>query len=169
MPLSRFAILEYPDKRLRQVAPPITHFDEALRHTVAQLFDQMYADDGVGLAATQVGLPLRLFVMDCSQDKSRPVCMINPEIIEASNPQISEEGCLSFPKVYTQIHRPAHVIVRYQDEWGEVKTYTADDLEAHCIHHERDHLDGILFIDHLSVLKRQWLLKKLDKARRQAG
>lgn len=164
--MSTLTILEYPDKRLRKVAVPVTTFDDSLRQTVAQLFLKMAEDDGVGLAAPQVGISLRMFVMDCSRDRTRPFCMINPEIVATTNEEISEEGCLSFPNLYAKVKRANQLTVQYQDEWGEAHTLTAEGLEAHCIQHENEHLDGILFVDHLSSLKRQWLLKKLDKSRR---
>lgn len=167
--MSTLAILEYPDKRLRKVASPVTTFDDALRSTIDQLILKMREDDGAGLAAPQVGISLRLFVMDCSRDYNQPICMINPVILSATDEQISEEGCLSFPNVYTKIMRPTHIVVQYQDEWGEMHTRTAEGLEAHCVHHENDHLDGVLLIDRLSTLKREWFLKKLQKLRRQAS
>ena len=167
--MSTLAILEYPDKRLRKATTPITQFDDPLRNAVAQLFHTMYTDEGVGLAAPQVGLSLRLFVMDCSRDKSRPFAMINPVILSSTDEGISEEGCLSFPNIYTKVKRAGQLVVQYLDAWGETQSLTTEGLEAHCIQHEIDHLNGVLFIDHLSGLKRQWLLKKLEKSRRLAG
>jgi peptide deformylase len=167
--MSTLTILVYPDKRLKKPALPVTTFDDSLRQTVSQLFLKMAEDQGVGLAATQVGLSLRIFVMDCSHDQSRPFCMINPQILSASDEQISEEGCLSFPGIYIKVKRANKVTVQYQNEWGETHTLTTENLEAHCIQHEMEHLDGIVFIDHLSPLKRQWTLKKLAKTQRLAG
>ncbi len=161
--MSSLKILTYPHKGLRDSAAKITTFDDALRQNVKQLFDKMYADQGCGLAATQVGMALRLFVMDVSAQQDKPQCFINPEIISKEGEAISEEGCLSFPGVYTKVVRAKIVTVRYFDEYGIEHTQTADGLAAHCIQHESEHLDGVLFIDHLSKLKRMLLLKKVEK------
>lgn len=161
--MSSLKILTYPHKGLRDSAAKITTFDDALRQNVKQLFDKMYADQGCGLAATQVGMALRLFVMDVSAQQDKPQCFINPEIISKEGEAISEEGCLSFPGVYTKVVRAKIVTVRYFDEHGIEHTQTADGLAAHCIQHESEHLDGVLFIDHLSKLKRMLLLKKVEK------
>jgi peptide deformylase len=164
--MSTLKILEYPHKGLREVAPIVTTFDDALRQTINQMFAMMYEDRGCGLAATQVGLPLRLFVMDVSQKQDQPLCFINPEIISKVGDSISEEGCLSFPGVYAKVNRAAEVTVRYHDQDGKEHSLTANGLAAHCIQHESEHLDGILYIDLLSKLKRMMLLKKLDKLQR---
>ncbi len=166
--MSTLSVLQYPHKGLREVAPLITVFDDGLRQKVKEMFDTMYQDNGVGLAATQVGLALRLYVMDASPHQNQPLCLINPEVIAAVGEVESEEGCLSFPGVYAKVIRAREVTVQYQDEYGNSHTLTADGLMANCIQHELDHLNGVLFIDHLSKLKRERLLKKLEKIKRVA-
>ncbi len=161
--MSSLKILTYPHKGLRETAAKITTFDDALRQNVKMMFDKMYAEQGCGLAATQVGLALRCFVMDVSAQQDKPECFINPEIIHKEGESISAEGCLSFPGVDTKVLRAKIITVRYFDEHGNEHTQTADGLAAHCIQHESEHLDGVLFIDHLSKLKRMMLLKKVEK------
>ncbi len=167
--MSSFKILIYPDKKLREVAAPITTFDDALRNHVNALLKMMYEDQGCGLAATQIGLPLRLFVMDTSPQQNQPQCFINPEIIQKHGEAISEEGCLSFPGSYAKVIRAKEILVRYFDEFGQEHTQEASGLASHCIQHESEHLEGILFIDHLSKLKRMMLLKKVEKYLRAAS
>lgn len=159
-------ILQYPDKRLRLVKEPVKTFDAALRQSVKDMFETMYQGHGVGLAATQVNLPYRLFVMDISSDQSQPLCLVNPEILEKEEDVLLEEGCLSFPGVYAKVKRAKKIRVRYQDEHGNVHEQEATGLFGHCIQHELDHLEGILFVDHLSRLKKALLLKKLEKIQR---
>ena len=167
--MSSLKILEYPHKSLRTATEPVIVFDENLKHQIKEMFALMYQEDGVGLAATQVGLPLRLFVSDCSRDQSQPICFINPEIIRQEGIADSDEGCLSFPGVYAKIPRAPVITVRYQNENGESVTLEAQGLLAFCIQHELEHLDGKVFIDNLSKLKRDRLLKKLHKTQRLAG
>ncbi|MBN9289272.1 MAG: peptide deformylase [Gammaproteobacteria bacterium 39-13] len=167
--MSTLKILKYPQKGLREIAPIVTQFDDALRQTVKEMFEKMYADQGCGLAATQLGLSLRLFVMDTSPQQNQPICIINPEIISKEGESISEEGCLSFPGVYARVMRATKVTVNYQDEFGQPQTMTADGLTSHCIQHESEHLDGVLFIDHFSKLKRMMMLKKLEKVQKAAA
>lgn len=156
-------VYQYPHKVLREVTPPVTAFDETLKDTVKQMLALMYHDDGCGLAAPQVGLTLRLFVMDVSKDSSQPQCFVNPEILESEGEVAREEGCLSLPGVYAKVTRAEKITVRYQDEHGQSHTLTTNGLSAHCIQHELDHLNGILNIDRLSKLKRALMLKKLEK------
>ncbi len=164
--MSSLKILTYPHKGLREVTPLVSLFDDALRQNVKQLFETMYQDEGCGLAATQVGLNIRLFVMDVSPQQDKPQCFINPEILSKSGESISQEGCLSFPGVYAKVKRATEVTLRYQDEFGQEHTWDADGLAAHCIQHEIEHLDGVVFIDHFSKLKQMMMLKKLEKTLR---
>ena len=161
-------VLEYPDKRLRNIAQPVLQFDEALSSIVADMFETMYAENGVGLAATQVNIHQRIIVMDVTDDRTAPLCLINPEILQREGTQYEFEGCISFPTVYDRVERAANVRVRAFDSEGSIIELDAKELLAVCIQHELDHLNGILFIDHLSRLKQQRLCKKLDKARSQA-
>lgn len=156
-------ILEYPDKRLLQVCKPVTAFDAPLRDLVQNLFALLKHHEGVGLAAIQVGVPLRLFVMDCSYHQNEPMCLINPQITHKEGLGESEEGCLSLPGIYLKINRATTVTVDYQDVDGKKQTLTKNGLDAFCIQHETEHLDGILNISHLSKLKRAMVLKKMQK------
>jgi peptide deformylase len=167
--MSTLKVYQYPHKVLREVAPPIVNFDDALRSTIKEMIALMYQDDGCGLAAPQVGLTLRLFVMDVSKDANQPQCFVNPEILESEGSIAREEGCLSLPGVYAKVTRAEKITVRYQDEHGQSHTLTTDGLGAHCIQHELDHLNGILNIDRLSKLKRTLLLKKLEKLQKAAS
>lgn len=162
-------ILLYPNPALRQITPPVTQFDDTLRQTIKQMFAIMYRDDGAGLAAPQLGLSLRLFVMDVSYQQNQPLCFINPEIIAKEGMIEREEGCLSFPGVYAKVPRALSVTLQYQDEYGKAHTLVADKNMAHCIQHELDHLNGILHIDYLSKLKQSRLLKKMGKLLREAN
>ncbi|MCS5709812.1 peptide deformylase [Candidatus Berkiella aquae] len=159
-------IYHYPHKVLREVTPVITVFDDKLETTTKQMIETMYAGDGCGLAAPQVGLSLRLFVMDISKEANQPQCFINPEILESEGAIAREEGCLSLPGVYAKIERAAKITVRYQDVKGQSHTISVDGIAAHCIQHELDHLNGVLNIDRLSKLKRALLLKKLEKVQK---
>jgi len=183
-------IIEAPDARLRQISAPVTQFDAALKTLVADMFETMYDAPGIGLAAIQVGVPLRVIVMDlqepdeeaepetCEDDECghqhRPVkrvprVFINPEISAPSAEQsVYSEGCLSVPDIYAEVERPAAVHLRWQDAEGARHEEAMTGLMATCIQHELDHLEGILFIDHLSRLKRNMALKKLEKARKAA-
>jgi len=161
-------ILKFPDPRLRTRARPVTEFDDDLRRLVADMFETMYEAPGIGLAATQVDVHKRLLVMDVSEDKSRPRVLINPEILEAEGEEEMDEGCLSVPGYYETVRRAERVRVRAQDERGEWFEIEADGLEAVCIQHEMDHLEGKLFVDYLSSLKRDRIRKKLEKQKKQA-
>jgi len=162
-------ILIYPDDRLRTVAKPIEQFDANLEPLVADMFETMYAHRGIGLAATQIDVHQRLFVTDCSEDKSDPRVFVNPVIISAEGEVASEEGCLSIPDVTETIKRAETITVRARDQYGKEFELTTDGLMAICIQHELDHLNGKLFVDYLSSLKRQRIRKKLDKRRRLTG
>ena len=162
-------ILEFPDPRLRTVAKPVAQVDDALRKLVEDMFHTMYEAPGIGLAATQVDVHLRLLVLDTSEDKSSPMVFINPEILESKGSQVYQEGCLSVPGIYADVTRAESVTVRALDRDGKSFELAADGLLAVCIQHEMDHLDGKLFVDYLSPLKREMVRKKLAKARRQAA
>ena len=162
-------ILEYPDPRLRTKARPVTAFDAALKRRIDDLFDTMYAAPGIGLAATQVDWHQRLVVIDISKDQSGREVFINPEILQLEGEATGEEGCLSVPGIYDDVARAERVRVRYQDAGGTVIERDLDGMLAVCLQHELDHLDGKLFVDYLSELKRQRIRKKLDKERREHG
>ncbi|TMM48855.1 peptide deformylase [Qipengyuania marisflavi] len=183
-------ILEVPDPRLKTVSQPVTVFDDELKTLVEDMFETMYAAPGIGLAAIQVGVPSRVLVMDlqpededaepeaCSHDghahthqpvKREPRIFINPEILDPAEELATyQEGCLSVPEIYADVDRPATCRVRWQDLSGTVHEEQMDGLMATCIQHEMDHLEGVLFIDHLSRLKRNMALKKLKKMREYA-
>lgn len=160
-------ILQFPDQRLRQVAAPVAEVDAEVRALADDLLETMYAAPGIGLAATQVGIDRRVCVIDVSEDKDEPRVLINPEILWREGSAESEEGCLSIPDVHEKVRRAERVGVRALDREGEPFELAADDLLAVCIQHEVDHLDGRLFIDHLSLLKRQRIEKRLAKQRRR--
>ncbi len=190
MVMAILEILEAPDPRLKTVSKPVDTFDEQLKVLVDDMFETMYAANGIGLAAIQVGVPLRLLVIDlqpedpdaepepCDHDghhhhhqptKREPRVFVNPEILDPSAETKSyQEGCLSVPDIYADVDRPATCRVRWQDLDGNVHEEAMDGLMAVCIQHEMDHLNGVLFIDHLSRLKRSMALKKLQKARQAA-
>ena len=161
-------ILEYPDPRLRTVAQPVAEVTEETRRLVDDMLETMYAAPGVGLAATQVDVHLRVIVTDVSETKDEPLCLINPEITERGGQELGEEGCLSVPGVTESVERAAHIRVRALDRNGETVEMEADGLLAVCIQHEMDHLEGKLFVDYLSELKRQRIKKKLTKSRKRS-
>ncbi|KFN50815.1 hypothetical protein N790_04970 [Arenimonas malthae CC-JY-1] len=164
--MAKLPILEFPDPRLRTVAKPVGQVDDALRTLVDDMFETMYAAPGIGLAATQVDVHVRLLVLDVSEDKSRPMVFINPEILSADGHQVYQEGCLSVPGIYADVKRANQVRVRALDRNGEVFELDADGLLAVCIQHEMDHLAGKVFVDYLSPLKREQVKKKLAKQQR---
>ena len=164
--MAKLPILEFPDPRLRTVAKPVGQVDDALRNLVDDMFETMYAAPGIGLAATQVDVHVRLLVLDVSEDKSRPMVFINPEILSADGHQVYQEGCLSVPGIYADVKRANQVRVRALDRNGEVFELDADGLLAVCIQHEMDHLAGKVFVDDLSPLKREQVKKKLAKQQR---
>jgi len=160
-------ILHFPDPRLRTVAKAVTEFDEELRKFVSDMFETMYEAPGIGLAATQVDRHIRLLVMDVSEARDRPRCLINPEILEADGEEEMDEGCLSVPGYYEKVRRAEHIRVRAHDENGTLSEFEAEGLEAVCIQHEMDHLEGKLFVDYLSKLKRDRIRSKLVKTLKQ--
>ncbi len=165
--MSHLTILHFPDERLRTVAKPVERVDDKLRKFIDDMFETMYEAPGIGLAATQVDFHQRLIVIDVSEDKSQPLVFINPEILEKEGVEEMDEGCLSVPGIYEKVQRADRVKVRAQDRNGESFELEADGLLAVCIQHEIDHLDGKLFVDYLSSLKRQRIKKKLEKQFRQ--
>ena len=164
--MAKLSILEFPDKRLRTVARPVDPFDAELSRLVDDMFETMYDAPGIGLAATQVDVHRRLLVLDVSEDRSRPMVFINPEILSAEGHQVYQEGCLSVPGIYADVTRAASIRVRAQDRTGETFELEADGLLAVCVQHEMDHLAGTVFVDYLSPLKREQVRKKLAKAAR---
>jgi peptide deformylase len=156
-------ILHFPDPRLRNKAKAVANVDDALRKLVDDMFETMYAAPGIGLAATQVNVAQRLVVIDVTAEKTQPLCFINPEIIDKSGEEEMEEGCLSVPGYYDVVRRAERVKVRALDRNGQAFEIDTDGLLAVCIQHEIDHLDGKLFVDYLSELKRQRLRKKIEK------
>ena len=161
-------ILCYPDPRLHKVAKPVTEFDDKLRTLVADMLETMYESQGVGLAATQVDVHLRLVVMDTSDDHNQPVVLINPEITWFSEERVKgEEGCLSVPGIYDGVERAVAVKVKAADEQGQVRELAAEGLMAVCVQHELDHLMGKVFVEYLSPLKRNRIKTKMLKAQRE--
>jgi peptide deformylase len=160
-------ILEYPDPRLRTRAEPVTTFDAALGTLIDDMFETMYAAPGIGLAATQVDAHKRLIVIDLSKERNEPLVLINPEILTREGEASTEEGCLSLPGIFDEVKRAAKIRVRAQDRNGEPYERDYDDILAVCIQHEMDHLEGKLFVDYLSELKRERIRKRLDKERRE--
>jgi len=184
-------ILEIPDPLLKQVSQPVERFDDELKTLVADMLETMYDAPGIGLAAVQVGVPQRVLVIDLQPDdpdaepevctahgghehkhqptKKEPRVFVNPEILDPSEDiSVCSEGCLSVPDIFADVERPSTVRVRWRDLDGALHEETMDGLMATCIQHEMDHLEGVLFVDHLSRLKRQMALKKLEKLRKAA-
>ncbi|NOQ35456.1 MAG: peptide deformylase [Methylococcaceae bacterium] len=160
-------ILEFPDERLRKKAAIIKKVDDKIKQLVDDMTETMYEAHGVGLAATQVNIHQRLIVIDISEEKDAPLCLINPEIIEKDGVEESEEGCLSVPGFFENVKRAEHIKVKALDREGEEYELEADGLLGVCIQHEMDHLQGKLFVDYLSPLKRQRIKSKLEKIHRQ--
>lgn len=165
-------ILIVPDTRLKKVCAPIANVDGRVVKLMDDMLETMYKAPGIGLAAPQVGLLERLIVVDIADHKTEkpaPVVMVNPELVWSSEEQSTyNEGCLSIPEFYADVTRPAQIKVRYVDRAGEVQEMEADGLLATCVQHEIDHLNGILFIDHLSQLKRSMIMRKMQKLKRMA-
>jgi peptide deformylase len=162
-------IIVAPDPRLKVKCAPVERVDDAVRALMQDLLDTMYQAPGVGLAAPQVGVARRVIVVDTApKDQPRtPLRMANPEIVwKSEDLAIYEEGCLSFPEQYSEVKRPARVRVRFLDEHDEMREIDIDGLQATCVQHEMDHLDGVLFVDHISTLKRGIILRKMQKAKR---
>lgn len=164
--MTKLRILEYPDPRLRTKAQPVEKVDDEIRQLAQDMLETMYAAPGIGLAATQVDVHKRLLVVDVSENRSQPYCLINPEIMENDGLEIMEEGCLSVPGIYEKVERADHIRVRALNTDGEVFEMEAEGLLAVCIQHEMDHLEGKLFVDYLSELKRQRIRKRIEKERR---
>ena len=171
-------IFETPDPVLRQISKPVEVFDDALKALISDMFETMYHAPGIGLAAVQVGEPVRLLVMDLQENEDPedpespivkdPRVFINPEILSASDHEVPyTEGCLSVPDQYAEVMRPDRIKARWKDENGKSHEQELDGLLAVCLQHEMDHLEGVLFIDHLSKLKRDMVLKKLAKQRKE--
>lgn len=159
-------ILRFPDPRLRKVAVPITNIDDSIRRLAADMAETMYEAPGIGLAATQVDVHKQLIVIDVSEAKDQLLVLVNPEIVSNEGAQIGEEGCLSVPGVYDKVERAERVFVRYLDLDGKAQQREADGLLAVCIQHELDHLNGKVFVDHLSLLKQTRIKSKLAKQAR---
>lgn len=164
--MAKLDILTYPDKRLRQVARPVTEFNRELKTLAEDMAETMYAAPGIGLAAIQVNVPLRVIVMDLSEDKSELRVLVNPEILSKEGSISMQEGCLSVPEIYADVERAEHVVVSAQDVEGNRFQFEADELLAVCVQHEIDHLDGKVFVDYLSRLKQDRIRKKLLKEAR---
>jgi peptide deformylase len=168
--MAKLSILEYPDPRLRTRAVPVTVVDDSIRTLIDDLFETMYAAPGVGLAATQVNVHRRVLVADVSREQDQPLAFVNPEIIEREGKTEAEEGCLSVPGIFDKLNtRSERVVVRALGRDGKPFELEADGLLAVCIQHEMDHLEGKLFVDYLSELKRGRIRKKLEKERRERG
>lgn len=166
--MAQLEVLEFPDPRLRTVAEPVTAFDASLTDLVRDMLETMYAENGIGLAATQVDVHLRVLVMDTSEERNQPLVFVNPELLSAQGTQVYEEGCLSVPGVYASVERSERVRVRARHADGRSFETDLEGLQAVCLQHEMDHLAGKLFVDYLSPLKRQMVRKKLEKQRRQS-
>ncbi|WP_045225056.1 peptide deformylase [Methyloterricola oryzae] len=160
-------ILEFPDKRLRKKALPVETVDESISALIQDMLETMYKAPGIGLAATQVNVQKRVVVIDISEEKDQPLCLINPEILEKEGTEEMDEGCLSVPGVFEKVSRAEKIRFKALDREGNPFEMEADGLLAVCIQHELDHLEGKLFVDYLSPLKRHRAKKKLEKDRRQ--
>ena len=164
-------IITAPDPRLKQIAKPVAKVDEGVRQLMDDMLETMYQAPGIGLAAPQVGVLKRVIVLDLAKEgeKPEPLQIANPDLLWVSDQDATyEEGCLSLPDHYADVARPAAIKLRYLDRENEIRTLEADGLLATCIQHEIDHLDGILFVDHISALKRNMILRKLLKAKKTA-
>jgi peptide deformylase len=161
--LSVLTILEFPDERLRKKAVAVRAVDNNVKKLVDDMLETMYQAKGVGLAATQVNVHQRIVVIDVSEEKDKPLCLINPEIIAKDGVEESEEGCLSVPGFFETVKRAERIKVKALDKEGEPFEFEADNLLAVCVQHEMDHLEGKLFVDYISSLKRQRIKKKLEK------
>ena len=164
--MAKLEILELPDNRLRTVAKPVKRFDDDLARLIEDMTETMYSASGIGLAATQVNIHQRLLVLDVSEAQDQPRVYINPEILRAEGTETCEEGCLSVPGIYAEVSRAANVRISAQKPDGNSFEEELEGMHAICIQHEIDHLDGKLFVDYLSPLKRRMVLKKLEKQRK---
>ncbi len=163
--MSLLKVVHYPEPVLLKVGKPVTEFDDELKKLVADMFETMYDAKGVGLAAPQVAVSQRLFVMDCSngEDAEAKIAFINPEIVSVEGEQYGDEGCLSFPGLYQKVERSLRTVVKAQDVNGEYFELEVEDLEARCVLHETDHCDGIVFLDRMTTLKRQLAKQKIKR------
>ena len=161
MPL--LPILRFPDPRLKNIAAPVQLIDESIKRLARDMAETMYEAPGIGLAATQVDVPLRLIVIDTSETRDQLLVLINPEVVESEGTQVCEEGCLSVPGIFDKVERAESVVVRYLDLEGVERKIDADGLLAVCLQHEIDHLDGKVFVEHLSLLKQTRIKAKLAK------
>ncbi|HET6565606.1 MAG TPA: peptide deformylase [Xanthomonadales bacterium] len=166
--MATLEILEFPDPRLRTVAKAVTEYGPALQQLARDMTETMYAENGIGLAATQVNVHKQLLVLDVSESRDQLKVYVNPEILSSNGEQNCEEGCLSVPGVYAEVKRAEKVRVRAFDVSGKAFEEELEGLHAICLQHEMDHLQGKLFVDYLSPLKRQMVRKKLEKAKKQA-
>lgn len=166
--MATLEILEFPDPRLRTIAKAVSEFGPTLQQRARDMIETMYAENGIGLAATQVNVHERLLVLDISESRDQPKVYINPEILSSSGEQNCEEGCLSVPGVYAEVKRAENVRVRAQDVRGHTFEEDLSGLHSICLQHEMDHLQGKLFVDYLSPLKRQMVRKKLEKQKKQS-
>ncbi len=162
-PMSKLTVLHFPDPRLRNKARPVAAVDAGVRQLAADMLETMYAENGIGLAATQVNVQQRVVVMDLSKQRNEPLILINPEVTHKTGTEEMEEGCLSVPGYTAPVQRAEQITYRYLDTDGAAAEAEAEGLRAVCIQHEIDHLDGKLFIDYLSPIKRQRLRKKIEK------
>lgn len=170
--MARLPIIVAPDPRLKGASKPVETVGDEIRTLMDDMLETMYDADGIGLAAPQVGVQKRVIVVDVApvDGERMPIAMANPEVIWESEVIITkEEGCLSLPDHYAEVHRPATVKIRYIDRENEIREMDADGMFATCVQHEIDHLDGVLFVDHVSSLKRNMILKKLTKAKKQGA
>jgi peptide deformylase len=165
--MAKLTILEFPDPRLRTKAQPVERIDEALGRLIDDMLETMYAAPGIGLAATQVDYHRRLVVIDVSESKDQALVLINPTILEREGSQVYQEGCLSVPGIFADVERADQVRVSALDRHGNALEFDADGLLAVCIQHELDHLDGKVFVDYLSPLKREQVRKRLEKQQRE--
>lgn len=165
--MAKLEVLRFPDPRLRKKAKRVEQVDDEIRRVVDDMYETMYAENGVGLAATQVNIHKQIIVMDVSKESKEPMCFINPEVVAKSGSKIHEEGCLSVPEYFADVERAATVTIKALNEKGEAFEIDADELLAVCIQHEIDHLQGKLFVDYLSPLKQQRVRKKMEKIAKQ--
>ena len=167
--MSLRTILEFPDPRLRARAQPVTRFDAELSELIDDMFETMYAAPGIGLAAPQIDVQRRVLVIDISEERNQPLVLINPEILSREGVAVTEEGCLSVPGIFDEVERAARIRVRAHDRNGELFERDYEGTLAVCVQHEMDHIDGKLFVDYLSDLKRERIRKKLEKERKGRG
>ena len=167
--MAKLEILEFPDTRLRTVAKPVERFDAGLRQLVDDMVETMYDAQGIGLAATQVNVHQRLLVLDVSENQDTPRVYVNPEIVASEGTETCEEGCLSVPGIYAEVSRAERITISARDADGQPFREELDGLHAICVQHEIDHLEGKLFVDYLSPLKRRMVALKLEKQRKVAG